>query len=129
MDPLKLICFKILKPVLLCTGILLSALNGHAQATKNLPYQLHIQLVDKDSSFNLQPLKLQTGFANKAQCSSYINGLTSLLSSKGYPTASVDSISEKENFTLIHLFLGKQYQWIKLNPEGIEKAAMDESQF
>ena len=129
MDPLKLICFKILKPVFLCTGILFSFLNANAQATKTLPYQLHIKFVDKDSSFNLQPLKLQTGFANKAQCSSYINGLTSLLSSKGYPTASVDSISEKENFTLIHLFLGKQYQWIKLNPEGIEKAAMDESRF
>ncbi len=129
MAHVKFISFKILKPVLLCTGILLSVLNGNAQATKNLPWQLHIKPVDKDSSFNLQPLKLQTGFANKALCSSYINGLTSLLSSKGYPTASVDSIFEKENFTRIHLFLGKQYQWIKLKPEGIEKAAMDDSRF
>ena len=129
MAPGKLICFKILKPVLLCTGILLSVLNANAQATKNLPYQLHIQLVGKDSSFNLQALKLQTGFANKALCSTYINGLTASLSAKGYPTASVDSIFENENFTLVHLFLGKQYQWIKLTPDGIEKAAMDDSRF
>jgi outer membrane protein assembly factor BamA len=90
---------------------------------------LHIQLVDKDSFFNLQPLKIQTGFANKGLCSSYINELVALLSSKGYPTASVDSIFEKEAVTTIHLFLGKQYQWIKLTPDGIEKAAMDESRF
>ena len=114
---------------MLCTGILLSALNGSAQDKKNQPYQLQVHLVDKDKSFNLQPLKLQTGFANKLSCSSYINGLTSLLSSKGYPTASVDSVFENENATIIHLFLGKQYQWIKLTPDGIEKAAMDESRF
>jgi outer membrane protein assembly factor BamA len=129
MTPVKLICCKILKPVLLYTGILLSVLNCGAQATKNTQHQLHIKLVDKDSSFNLQPLKLQTGFTNRSACSSYINGLTSLLSSKGYPTASVDSIFENENFTTIHLFLGRQYQWIKLTPNGIEKAAMDESRF
>ena len=127
--PVKLIRCKILFPVLLCTGILLSALNCSAQDKKNQPYQLQIHLVDKDRSFNLQPLKLQTGFANKLSCSNYINGLTSLLSSKGYPTASVDSVFEKENATSIHLFLGKQYQWIKLTPDGIEKAAMDESRF
>ncbi|MEP7237078.1 MAG: BamA/TamA family outer membrane protein [Ferruginibacter sp.] len=103
--------------------------NCKAQAIKNQPYQLQIKFVDKDNSFNPQPLKLQTSFANSALCSAYINGLTSLLSSKGYPTASVDSVFEKENLTLIHLFLGKQYQWIKLTPDGIEKAAMDESRF
>jgi len=129
MTPVKLRCCKILFPVLLCTGILLSVLNGNAQGTKDPLYQLHIKLVDKDSSFDLQPLKLQTGFANQSLCRSYIEGLTALLSSKGYPTSSVDSIFEKENFTAIHLFLGKQYQWIKLTPDGIEKAAMDETRF
>jgi len=72
---------------------------------------------------------LQKAFASKALCNSYVQGLVSLLSSKGYPTASVDSIFEKENATTIHLFLGKQYQWIKLKPDGIEKAAMDDSHF
>ncbi|MBK8494953.1 MAG: BamA/TamA family outer membrane protein [Chitinophagaceae bacterium] len=74
-------------------------------------------------------MKLETGFASQALCSTYIHGLTSLLSSKGYPTASVDSVFETENNTTIHLFLGKQYQWIKLIPDGIEKAALDDSRF
>lgn len=129
MTPVKLIRCKILFPVLLCTGILLPFANCKGQATKSLPYQLQIEFVDKDNSFNPQPLKLQTVFANSSLCSAYINGLSSLLSSKGYPTASVDSVFEKENFTAIHLFLGKQYQWIKLTPDGIEKAAMDDSRF
>ncbi|MEO6541534.1 MAG: POTRA domain-containing protein, partial [Ferruginibacter sp.] len=74
-------------------------------------------------------MKLQTGFANKLVCSSYIQGLPTLLSSKGYPTASVDSIFENDHHTTIHLFLGKQYQWIKLKPDSIDKAAIDDSRF
>jgi outer membrane protein assembly factor BamA len=110
-------------------GFLLTVSNSSAQGNKNLTYQLNIQFVDKDNSFNAEPLKLQKAFAGKAMCNAYIQGLTSLLSSKGYPTASVDSIFENENATTIHLFLGKQYQWIKLTPDGIEKAAMDDSRF
>ncbi len=92
-------------------------------------YQLHINFVDKDKSFDLQSLKLQTTFANKLLCTRYINSLPVLLGTKGYPTASVDSISVKETFSDIKLFLGKQYHWIKLTPANIEKRAMDESGF
>ena len=127
MTPIKLICCKILFPALLCLVFLIAATSSHAQ--KNQPYQLNIQFADKDNSFNAGPLKLQTAFANKVLCNNYIQGLVVLLSSKGYPTASVDSVFEKDNVTLIHLFLGRQYQWIKLIPDGIEKAAMDESGF
>ncbi len=114
---------------MLCPVILLSGVKGQAPAAKNTTYQLQLHFVDKDSAFNPQPLKLQTVFTNKALCNSYIQGLPTLLSSKGYPTASVDSIFEKETFATIHLFLGKQYQWIKLTPDGIEKAALDDSRF
>ncbi len=129
MAPVKLICCKILFPVWLFTGILLTAVAATAQSTKTPLHRLHIQLVDKDSSFNRQPLKLEPGFTSQALCSAYIQGLTTLLSSKGYPTASVDSVFETDNATTVHLFLGKQYQWIKLMPSGIEKAALDESRF
>ncbi len=114
---------------LMCMGFLLNVYGSYAQTQKNLPYQLNIHFVDKDNAFNAVPLKLQTSFANKLLCDNYIQGLVLLLSSKGYPTASVDSVFEKDNATLIHLFLGKQYQWIKLLPDGIEKTAMDESGF
>lgn len=129
MTPVKIICFKILLLLFLCAGILLPFLNCYAQSPKIATYQLQIQYVDKDSSFNQQPLKLQTGFASMALCKSYIQTLPVLLSSKGYPSASVDSVFESESITTIHLFIGKQYQWIKLTPDGIEKAAMDETRF
>jgi outer membrane protein assembly factor BamA len=129
MTPLKLISCKILFPALMCMGFSIISSNIKAQGTKNLPYQLNIQFVDKDNSFNAAPLKLQTAFANKTACNTYIQGLITMLSSKGYPTASVDSIFENGNATTIHLFLGKQYQWIKLTPDGIEKAAMEDSRF
>ena len=129
MTPVKFIFCKILLSVLLCTRFLFAVVPCNAQSKKAQLYQLQIQYVDKDNSFNAQPLKLQTAFASKAACSEYINGLPTLLSSKGYPTASVDSVFERETATTIHLYLGKQYQWIKLTPDGIEKAAMDESGF
>ena len=129
MNPVNSIFRKILFPVLLYTGILSCVIECKGQATKKSPYQLGFHFVDKDSSFNVQALKLQTGFTDKTACLEYITGLNALLGSKGYPTASVDRMAEGNNFSTIHLFLGKQYQWIKLKPEGIEKAAMDESRF
>lgn len=129
MTPVKLICCKLLIPVLLCTGALLFVSDSSAQSVKKSAYQLDIHFVDKDSSFNPQLLKLQTVFADRNLCTNYIQNLPTLLSSKGYPTASVDSILPDENFTVIYLFLGKQYQWVKLTPAGIEKAAMEESRF
>ncbi len=129
MTPVKSIRCKILFPVLLSTGLMLVFFHSSAQVPKTSSWQLQVQLVDKDSSFNRQPLKLQTSFANKLLCSNYVQGLPALLGSKGYPTASVDSIFELDNHTVIHLFLGKKYQCIKLKPDGIEKTAMDESRF
>ncbi|MBK8611446.1 MAG: BamA/TamA family outer membrane protein [Chitinophagaceae bacterium] len=129
MTPVKFIRCKIWFPVWLCTGIVLLSVTSQAQSAKTTNYLLQIQLVDKDNAFNLQPLKLQTRFANRDQCTNYINGLGSFLSAKGYPTASVDSIFEMDDRTVIQLFLGKQYQWIKLTPDGIDKAAMDEGRF
>jgi outer membrane protein assembly factor BamA len=90
-------------------------------------YKLNVHFVDKDSSFVPQGLKLQTGFTNEASCISYVNDLPKLLGSKGYPTASVDKVDNNINYTSISLFLGKQYHWVKLQPEGIEKKALDES--
>ncbi|MEZ5027188.1 MAG: ShlB/FhaC/HecB family hemolysin secretion/activation protein [Ferruginibacter sp.] len=128
MAPVKFIRCKILIPVLLCTGIFFSA-SVIAQVNKSPAYLLQIKLVDKDSVFNLQALKLQTSFSGKSSCYNYISSLISLLSSKGYPTASVDSILDKENYTLIHLFLGKQYYWINLHTDSLEKAALAYSRF
>jgi outer membrane protein assembly factor BamA len=93
----------------------------------NLQFKLTIHLVDKDTTFNLQALQLQTAFINQQQCFSYINSLTALLNNKGYPAASVDSIWQDTASAGIKLFLGRQYKWVKLLPDSIDKKAIDES--
>jgi outer membrane protein assembly factor BamA len=88
---------------------------------------LKIYLVDKDTTFDLQALKLQTAFSDQLQCNIYISNIPALLSSKGYPTASIDSVWGDTLSASINLFLGKQYKWIKLVPDSIDKKAIDES--
>ena len=114
---------------IICNCIIMPFAFSQQPAEKNKQYQLNIHFVDKDTSFNAQALKLQTTFTNSIQCHTYINNLPALLSTKGYPTASVDSVWEDTASAGVKLFLGKQYQWIKMVPDGIEKAAMDESGF
>lgn len=92
-------------------------------------YQLFIHYIDKDNSFKPQELQIQNTFASQLQCIQYINKLPSMLASRGYPSASVDSVWYSAASAGIHLFLGRQFQWIRIQPAGIEKKALDESGF
>ncbi len=118
------------KSRLLFTFIFCCFILGDAQAqqSKGL-YTLHIHFIDKDRSFDSQPLKLQTVFMDRLSCNTYISGLIALLGSKGYPAASVDSSLFEESGATIRLYLGKQYHWIRLSPGNIEKSALEESSF
>lgn len=78
-------------------------------------YQLKIKLADKDTSFNLQSLKITTNFANNLACATYINQLPEILHAKGYALASVDSIRYEATYAAIQLFIGKQFRNIKLH--------------
>jgi outer membrane protein assembly factor BamA len=91
------------------------------------PYQLSIYFVDKDSSFNPEPLKLQTAFADMANCKTYVNSLIAALQVKGYPAASVDTAWDVTDTTFIHLYIGKKYYWVTLQTDSIEKRAVYES--
>ncbi len=113
--------------VVVCNSIFLPAVFAQQPVANLQKYQLHIQLVDKDTTFNLQALQLQTAFNDVLECRNYINTITTVLSSKGYPTASVDSIWEDTASANIRLFLGRQYHWVKLATDSLEKRAVDES--
>ena len=127
MSQLKFLLNKYILLAILCSGILLQNVDSQIVNAKGSQFNCNIQLVDKDTGFNLQILKLQTTFDNVMQCRTYINHLPALLSTKGYPTASVDSVWEDTVSAGIRLFLGKQYHWIKLLPYSIEKKAIAES--
>lgn len=60
-------------------------------------------------------LQLTTRFTNKLLCKNYVTQLPSLLQSKGYLAASVDSFKQDSATTTIQLFLGDKYIWQSLN--------------
>lgn len=93
----------------------------------NPPYQLHIYFVDKDSSFNPEPLKLQTSFADMTNCKTYVNNLVATLNVKGYPAASVDTVWDVTDTTFIQLYIGQKYYWLVLQTDSIEQKALNES--
>jgi outer membrane protein assembly factor BamA len=127
MNKLKIHLNKYYLLAILCNCIFLSSASSQQTADTINKFKLNIHLVDKDTTFDLQELKLQTAFSDQLQCSIYIGNIPAFLSSKGYPTASVDSIWYDTLSASINLFLGKQYKWIKLVPDSIDKKAIDES--
>jgi len=116
-NKLMLICF--------CCSLSVTLNAQQIKDSKNI--LLSIKFSDKDSSFNVQSLKLQSSFSSLNTASAYINKLPALLASKGYPVASVDSSWVTDTSVSILLYLGTKYNWVKLKPVSIEKRALDES--
>lgn len=96
----------------------------YAQQSGLNKYQLIINYTSKDSSFNPAPLKLETSFTNQAGCVDYVNKLPALLTIKGYPAASVDSVMYDSAFCTVQLYLGTQFKFVKLHTDSIEEKAL-----
>ena len=97
-------------------------------------YHLVIQQVDKDNSLSqsdklnrLQSLNLQTSFPNKEACTDYIFKLPGILTNKGYPAASIDSVFYEPNSTYINLYLGEQFKWVEVNTDSVDKKLLNET--
>ena len=76
-------------------------------------YILQVHPVDKDSTF-IHSLKIQASFKSKDQLHKYIDQLPAMLQSKGYATASIDSVMLDSNVARITIYLGDQYRWDSL---------------
>jgi outer membrane protein assembly factor BamA len=120
-------CIKKCFAILACCCFIIYV---HAQETpaKN-SYLLSINFVDKDSSFKPQDLKLQSAFNSEVAVLEYINTLPSLLASKGYPVASVDSFWTDSSIVYANLYLGIKYNWVQLSISNIDKKILLESGF
>jgi outer membrane protein assembly factor BamA len=82
-------------------------------------YHLYIRCVDKDSAF-LTHAGVSSGFANKIACTEYVNQLPAYLRSKGYVTASLDSVHYDSACANIVLFAGSIYKWAKIDASQID---------
>ena len=97
-------------------------------------YKLIINLVDKDTSLTagktaakLSSLSLQTIFNSQALCADYISKLPAMLTGKGFPAVSVDSVFYDATEANIFLYLGPQFKWAQIKPGNAEKKLLSET--
>lgn len=79
-------------------------------------YPVLYKVVDKDS-IALKTLSLQKTFASHPEAKTYLVRLPFLLQSKGFITASVDSLQIDSTKAVALLFLGEQYKWANIHTD------------
>ena len=90
-----------------CLLILLKDASGQS-------YEVRYHVSDADSSLKAS-IGLKEKFSSRIEASIYINTITNVLYSKGYITASLDSLRMDSTIASVQLFLGQQYHWAKIN--------------
>ena len=102
------------------TGILLllGPLHGWAQ------YALHITPVDRDSVFLHKNLGLTTSFKTREACSDYVYNLIPMLQSKGYATASADSVAFTAKSATLRLYIGQNWRWANIDTRHVDPALL-----
>jgi outer membrane protein assembly factor BamA len=86
-------------------------------------YDLNIRAADKDSAF-LNSIALQKKFSSRAACVDYVNKIPSLLQSKGYVTASLDSLHYDSASAHAVIFFGEPYHWADINTEQVDPSIL-----
>lgn len=101
-----------IKKYILCIFLIICCVCKNLHAQTNC--KLIVHPAEKDSS-GVAALQLTTDFASKNACLAYIKKLPDLLITKGYISASIDSIKEDSTSVSIVLFVGKKYVWENLS--------------
>src|SRR5204862_5240998 len=112
-----------LRLLILILAVLLSPIGLLAQ---NTSYTLYVHCVDKDSAFPTS-IGIPPVFPSKMGCIQYINQLPGILRSKGYVTASLDSILYDSAFAEVILFAGDIYKWAQIDASHIDPAILQET--
>lgn len=88
-------------------------------------YKVNYTFSGKDSSNKLQHPGLKTVFDERELAAAYINALPALLTSKGYPIASVDSVKYDSTEAKVNVYLGEQFKWIQINTDSVDRNVLD----
>jgi outer membrane protein assembly factor BamA len=84
-------------------------------------YRLHYFFIDKDTAFTADMVGLQTDFTNELNCKIYLDKVNGIFKSKGYINVSVDSTAFDSSAAQVWVYVGEQYQWVKLNTDSADK--------
>jgi len=105
--------------ILLFIGVIFVCSSIHAQDR----YDLSIRATDKDSVF-LNSIAIQSKFSSRAACVDYVNKLPSILQSKGYVTASLDSLHYDSASARAVIFFGDAYHWAAINTDQVDPSIL-----
>jgi outer membrane protein assembly factor BamA len=107
------------------SGLMLFLLS--ASLLMNAQYALKIQPVDRDTLFIHDTIKIQKKFQNREYCMAYVKKLPGLLQTKGYPSASVDSIAYDSLSAYCVLYIGEPLKYSLLNTDSIDAGILSMS--
>jgi outer membrane protein assembly factor BamA len=88
-------------------------------------YTVQYILSGKDTSYNVQQTGLKNSFTSKEVASVYLMALPSMLTARGFPGASVDSVRYDSTSATVLLFLGEKYKWASINTDSIDKNVLN----
>jgi outer membrane protein assembly factor BamA len=90
-------------------------------------YPLRFVLTGKDTSIDTRAIGLTDRFAKKEECQAWLAKLVPTLQSKGYVTASLDSLQLDSLSGTAWLFLGANYRWVKVREPAGEGKLLQET--
>jgi hemolysin activation/secretion protein len=108
---------------MMCMVHLYSFAQKKASASSAFALSVHY----KDSTIGAELPSIKTSFADIQLLFEYVNTLPKILSTKGYPVASIDSSWQSGDTLHINLYLGTKYNWVQLRTIGIEKNILNKS--
>jgi outer membrane protein assembly factor BamA len=98
-------------------------LSGLGLAAQN-KYEAAYMPVDKNAGAVAAQLALKTSFAGRAECAEYLVTLPALLRTRGYITASLDSIVYDSTGARIWLYAGELYKWARIRTAGADDTVL-----
>src|SRR5712672_1697636 len=79
--------------------------------TVRAQYALHVKLSTTDSLLRSSSLGIPHDFKDRALCTEYIYKLTDLLRTKGFTSASIDSLQFDSAGAYLQLYIGEKFTW------------------
>jgi len=110
--------YTLLRLTLRLSFFLLCNIRGWSQ------YRLQILPVDKDLPFVQQKLAPPASFRDKGACTEYVFNIPSLLQSRGFVTASIDSMRFDSAGATVRLYIGEAYRWATVDTRRIEPSLL-----